>query len=83
MHIFVSNNLQYIKNELEKRGYNISINYDKPYDAIICDLKEEGTLNLFYKNNINAKGALIIDSSGKNIEEIEDILNYRSFTPLF
>ena len=72
MNIFVSETLLNLKNALKKRGYSTyNNNY---YDVIICDLKEDILIDTYLKNNKTNTDILIIDSAGKTIEEIENIL---------
>lgn len=76
MKIYVTKNLNYISDELQKRGYIIvTDDLDTKYDVIICRLKDDGLANL----NIKNKDILIIDLGKKNIEEIEYILRDRVF----
>lgn len=83
MNICVSNELQYIKSELENRGYNVVNNTNVPCDAIICDLKNGGLMNLNVQSNVKREGTLIIDCGCKSIDEIEYILNNRVYSSLF
>ena len=84
MKIFISEELIHIKEELKKRGYDIIKETDNiAYDTIICDLKNGGLLNPSIHNNIKGEGTLIIDSGRKSIEEIEYILNNKSYSRLF
>lgn len=83
MTICVSSELENIKQELIDRGYNVICNANIPCDAIICNLKNGGLLNLNVQGNVKREGTLIIDSGSKNIEEIEYILNNRIYSSLF
>ncbi|MBC2582222.1 YkuS family protein [Clostridium sp. DJ247] len=84
MKIFVSNDLSYIKEELEKRGYDIlNENNNTLCDAIICNLKNGGLSNLSMNNSIRREGTLIIDCGSKTIDEIEYILSNRVYSNLF
>lgn len=84
MKIFVSNDLNYIKEELEKRGYDIlSENNNILCDAIICNLKDGGLSSLSMNNSIRREGTLIIDCGSKTIDEIEYILSNRVYSNLF
>lgn len=83
MKIFVSSDLQCVKEELEQRGYNvINENSNILYDAIICNLKNGGLTSLSMSNNIRREGTLIIDSGSKTVDEIEYILNNRIYSNL-
>lgn len=84
MKIFVSEELRYIKQELRKRGYNVIDEIrNKECDVIICNLKNGGLINSNIYNSVKEEGMLIIDSGSKSIEEIECILNNRSYNRLF
>lgn len=83
MTICVSSDLEYIKQELTNRGYNVVSSTSAPCDVIICNLKNGGLLNLNLQNSFRREGTLIIDSGSKNIDEIEYILNNRVYSSLF
>ncbi|SKA91501.1 Uncharacterised protein family (UPF0180) [Clostridium sp. USBA 49] len=83
MKICVDNELQHIKKELENRGYNVVNNINTPVDIIICDLKNGGLINLGSQGNFKREGTLIIDAGSKSIDEIEYIINNRSYSSLF
>lgn len=85
MVICVSQELEYIQEELIKRGYTVINNRDNNTncDAIICKLKDGGLLNLNMQNNIKTEGTLVIDSGSKTIDEIEYILCNRVYSSLF
>ena len=83
MTICVSEELEYIREELGKRGYTIVKSVDNVIcDAIICNLKNGGLMNSNVQNNIKRDGTLIIDSGCKTIDEIEYILNNRVYSAL-
>ena len=83
MKICISDELKYVKNELEKRGYEIiSWNSKENCDALICNLKNVGLNNMIHENNIKKEGMLIIDIGSKSIDEIEYILNNRLYTSI-
>ena len=83
MTICVSEELEYIREELGKRGYTIVKSADNVIcDAIICNLKNGGLINSNVQNNIKRDGTLIIDSGCKTIDEIEYILNNRVYSAL-
>ena len=83
MTICVSAELDYIKEELIIRGYNVVSNTSTPCDVIICNLKNGGLINLNVQSNVRREGTLIIDSGSKSIDEIEYILNNRVYSSLF
>lgn len=83
MTIYVSDELDYIKNELLNRGYNVTSNNNITCDVIICNLKDGGLLSLNLQNNSRREGTLIIDSGSKTIDQIEYILNNRVYSSLF
>jgi hypothetical protein len=83
MTICVANELEYVKEELEKRGYIIiSKLSEAPCNAIICNLKNGGLTNYNLQNSNKTEGTLIIDSGCKTIDEIEYILNNRVYSSL-
>ena len=84
MVICVSQELEYIQDELIKRGYTVINNRDNntSCEAIICNLKNGGLANLNKQNNIKREGTLIIDSGSKSIDEIEYILSNRVYTTI-
>lgn len=83
MVIYVSDELENVKTELLKRGYNIVSNNNMPCDVIICNLKNGGLTNLNFQSNARREGTLIIDSGSKTIDQIEYILNNRVYSSLF
>lgn len=83
MTIYVSDELEYIKNELINRGYNVVNNNSIPCDVIICNLKDGGLLSLNIQNSSRREGTLIIDSGSKTIEQIEYIINNRVYSSIF
>lgn len=83
MTICVSDELDNIKQQLIRRGYNVVSNLSAPCDVIICNLKNDGLKSLNVQSNVKREGTLIIDSGSKNIEEIEYILNNRVYSSLF
>ena len=84
MNICVSEELKEIKSELINRGYSIVSNINNiSCDAIICNLKDNGLLSINSQNNIKLDGTLIIDCGSKTIDEIEYILNNRTYSAIF
>ena len=84
MVICISQELKYLEEELTKRGYTVINNTDSTRcDAIICNLKEGGLINLNMQNNIKREGTLIVDSGCKTIDEIEYILSTRVYSSIF
>jgi hypothetical protein len=83
MTICVSNELEYIEQELTNRGYNVVNSTSGPCDVIICNLKNGGLMNLNVQGSFRREGTLIIDSGSKSIDEIEYILNNRVYSSLF
>jgi len=84
MNICVSEELNEIKDELINRGYSIISNINNmPCDAIICNLKDGGLMNINTQNNIKLEGTLIIDCGSKTVDEIEYILNNRIYSAIF
>ncbi|WP_027626061.1 YkuS family protein [Clostridium lundense] len=84
MTICVSEELKYIIQELKKRGYKVITSLDdEPCEAVICDLKNGGLSKLSMKNTLNRDGTLIVDIGYKTIDEIEYILNNRTYSSIF
>ena len=82
MILCVSDELVNLRQELNDRGYRVVNEQDNiACDAIICDLKNRGLVNIVkMNNNIKNEGTLIIDCSSKNVDEIEYILNNKSYS---
>ncbi|WP_459076756.1 YkuS family protein [Herbivorax alkaliphila] len=92
MVVAIERGLENLKNKLEKRGFNVVYieNYNYPVDAIIY---ERNFFNISHvsRNNMPeatmgercSYGVLMINSKGKTINEIEDMLKKRYYTPLF
>ncbi|MBU3190063.1 YkuS family protein [Clostridium bowmanii] len=85
MVICISQELNYLQEQLVKRGYTVINNRDNNTncDVIICDLKDGGLMNLNMQNNIRREGTLIIDSGSRTIDEIEYILCNRVYSLIF
>lgn len=84
MKIYVSDELEHIKNELKQRGYLIDESLNSESDAIICDLKNNEILSINKtRGNIKQEGVLIIDYGSKTIDDIENIINNRCYSGLF
>ncbi|KAJ50025.1 hypothetical protein BD780_003829 [Clostridium tetanomorphum] len=84
MTVCVSEELEYIREELKKRGYKVIDTLENDScDAVICNLKDGGLLKLSMKNTINRDGTLIVDAGSKSIDEIEYILNNRTYNSIF
>jgi hypothetical protein len=83
MNIYVSPDLSTVKNELQKRGYNVVEDEKEICDAIICNLKESNIASLNKYYSTKREGTLIIDYGSKSIEELDYILNNRSYSSLF
>jgi hypothetical protein len=83
MNIYISPELEYIKMELQHRGYNVIEDCGTPCDAIICNLKNCDLNGINFQNNLKREGTLIIDSGSKTVEDIDYILNNRVYSSLF
>lgn len=86
----VQEDLKDIKNELMKRGYIITSMDGEDLDAVIY-LNPKGempylsnyiNMNMGF-NIVNEKSSLLINAEGKSIDEIEEIIRNRVYTPLF
>lgn len=92
MVVAIQKELEDIKSELEKRGFNVVYieNYNYPVDAIIYS---GNSFNISYVSSNNMPqysmgqreqyGVFIINSKNKTIDEIEKMLKDRYYTPLF
>jgi broad-specificity NMP kinase len=94
MNIIIDNGLDDIKEALKSRGYNVyNIGDNVVADAILYREKDK---HPYYEvNNLpsatssvangknSAYGAILINVNNKSIEEIENILNKRVYSPLF
>ncbi|WP_373897218.1 YkuS family protein [Haloimpatiens sp. FM7315] len=83
MTIFVSEELPYIKDELEKRGYEVTSDHNISCNVIICDLKNKGLIDSNLENSVKPEGTLIIDSGRKSIDDIEKIIFNRVYSALY
>lgn len=84
MNVYVSSGLDNIKENLRVKGYKIlnSISDDQ-CDAIICNLKNGGLVDIQKDNCLKKEGTLIIDSGSRSADEIESILINRSYSSIF
>jgi len=90
--VAVQKGLNNIKRELKRRGYEVVDieTYNYPIDAIIY---EGNSFQISYvsRNNMPEMGigkrvnygVLMVNSLGKSIDEIEDMLKTRYYSPLF
>jgi hypothetical protein len=83
MNVFISPELEYLKSELQNRGYIVVEDGVTPCDAIICNLKNCDLLKLNMQNSLKREGTLIIDSGSKTVEDIDYILNNRVYSSIF
>ena len=83
MNLYICEGLEYLKSQLEERGYNTNVNGNDHYDAIFCNIKDIDLASLSIINNIKHEGTLIIDAGSKSIDDIEYILYNRSYSSLF
>jgi len=90
--VAVENDLVELKNSLKERGYDVvdPENYNYPIDAIIYG-GNAFQISHISRNNMpessmssrGSYGVFMINSTGKSIEEIVDMLNHRYYSPLF
>lgn len=86
----VQEDLKDIKNELIKRGYNVTSMDGEDLDAVIYTnpkgempyLSNYINMNMGF-NIVNEKSGILINAAGKTIDEIEQIIKNRVYTPLF
>lgn len=79
MIIYVPEELKDLKLELKNKGYNISNNLHNHFDAIICNVKNGDLKYISNECNLVKDGTLIIDYGSRNIDEIDNILNNKTF----
>lgn len=80
LNIYVDEEFNYIKLELLDRGYNIVMDSSTPCDAVICNLKNCDFSSISGQINLKREGSLIIDCGSKSIDDIDYILNNRSYS---
>ena len=90
--IAVQNGLDYFKESLKKKGYTVVDieNCDYPVDALLFE-GNEFQISYFSRNNRMAgkdgertkDGTLIINSRGKSIEQIDEMLSMKCYEHLF
>ncbi|OPJ58679.1 YkuS family protein [Clostridium oryzae] len=80
MNIYILDSDLNIKDDLEKKGYNIIDDPKTPCDAIICNLKNCDLSKINSKINYKSEGTLIIDYGNKSVDDIENILNNRFYS---
>lgn len=90
--VAVQSSLQNIKEELKKRGFDVVDleTYNYPIDAIVYE-GNSFQISHISRNNMPEMnsglranyGVFIINSLGKSIDEIEDMLKSRYYSPLF
>lgn len=93
MQIAIEKGLGDIKNELEKRGYTVFfIGENKIADVVLY--KELDSYPFYEVNNVQsvssasskdniAFGALLVNVTNKSLDEILNIINRRTYSPLF
>lgn len=84
MLISVQNNLVSLKNYLKSKGYDvIDASENIPSDVFIYSQEEN---DFFYIENAitpNYEGTLIINADNLSLSEIEKMIKYKIYTPLF
>ncbi|HOA97753.1 YkuS family protein [Acetivibrio saccincola] len=90
--VAIQRGLEDIKNQLEQRGFDVVCieNYNYPVDAIIYK-GNSFNISCVSRNNMPEftmgkraqYGVFMINSQGKTIDEIEEMLKNRCYTPLF
>lgn len=96
MVIAIQRGLEGLKEKLEQRGYRVYYEdeYTHPVDAYIYnnhsnimdtdyDFGSALTSSIEKRYNHNHRGVLLISAKNKNIEQIEQIINNRVYSPLF
>ena len=94
LNIAIDGNLEDIRKGLENKGYQIvNLEGDESIDAIVyinnghegSNLQQEtSSPTIFTGENIHTKnGAFMINARDKSIDEIDQLLKQRSYSPLF
>ncbi len=84
--VVVQNGLENIKKGLEKLGYEVvKIDESDRVDAIIYIANGYDTsfYNLMNVNNDKNRNILLINASGKTINQIDNMIKNRLYSPLF
>ena len=90
--VAVLSSMEHIKKELTERGYEVVDieDYNYPIDAIIYEGSSFGISHISRNNmpepvmGLRANyGVFMVNSSGKSIEEIDEMLKTRYYSPLF
>lgn len=92
MVVAVQNSLHHIQEELKKRGFDVVDleTYNYPIDAIVYE-GNSFQISHISRNNMPEMcsglrtnyGVFIVNSLGKSVDEIEDMLRTRYYSPLF
>jgi hypothetical protein len=84
MIISIENNLKDIKYYLISKGFDVhDTNESIASDVYIYSNELSSFSGLYNKVVPISEGSLIIDASNKSFDEIESIIDKRSYTPLF
>lgn len=92
MVVAIEKDLLYLKDELKKRGFDVVDleYYNYPIDAIIYEGNSYQISHVSRNNMPEASmstrsnyGVFIINALGKSVDEIQDMLEHRSYSPLF
>ncbi|NLM13227.1 MAG: hypothetical protein GX209_05735 [Epulopiscium sp.] len=96
MIVAIARGLEGFKEKLEQRGYQVVYEdeYSYPVDAYIYinhpnwmefsdEIRPELTSSIEKRSQHKHQGVLIINAQNKSIDEIEQILNNRVYSPLF
>ncbi len=82
--IAVQHGLDEIGNKLQNRGYEVVGYEDKGHiDAIVYESMDSSIENVNNSVDGNIYGALLINATGKTIDEIEHIIKTRRYGNLF
>lgn len=76
MKIYLTPELNYLKDDLETLGHTVVNSNIRNIEAVICDLKNQQNREVDILNNIYNRNndILVIDSGSKSINDIENIL---------
>lgn len=85
MKISLEKNLNELRNYLESRGYEI-VGNNESADAYIYEntpISQITAKNFTPVSSLSSSPMLLVNSSGKSFDEIEQILNQKSYNKIF
>ena len=85
MIVAVTPNLNTLANQLRELGYDVVMygSYNHPIDALVYSGESLATSNVTSANTGGSYGVLMINALNKTINQIDNSLKNRTYTPLF